>query len=193
MKTLSSYHSNYKEALKELLLFFGENIDRDGLLETPDRVLKMYGELLKGYTQNPADVFKTFKSNGYKDLVTVTNIKFYSLCEHHIIPFYGTVHIGYVPNGKVLGLSKFVRLVELFSHRLQTQENLTNQIANNIETYLKPKGLIISIEATHLCMSMRGVRSDSCVTKTTTIRGSLKNNVASIDQFYRDIKERGKQ
>ena len=190
MKTLNSYHLNYKEALRELLLFFGENTERDGLQETPDRVLRMYGELLSGYSQNPAGVFKTFKSAGYKDLVTVTNIKFYSLCEHHIIPFYGSINIGYIPNGKVLGLSKFVRLVELFSHRLQTQENLTNQIANSIETYLKPKGLIINVEATHLCMSMRGVRSDSCVTKTTTIRGSLKNDVATIDQFYRDIKER---
>ncbi len=117
------------------MVSFGENISREGLTGTPRRVFRMYEELLSGYSQNPDSVFKTFKSNGYKDLVTLTNIDFYSLCEHHLIPFFGKIHIGYIPNGRILGLSKFARLTEILSHRLQTQENLTNQIVNALETH----------------------------------------------------------
>ncbi len=171
----------------QLLNSFGEDISRDGLAETPIRVFRMYEELLSGYSQDPKTVFKTFKSNGYKDLVTLTNIGFHSLCEHHILPFFGKIHIGYIPNGKVLGLSKFVRLTEILSHRLQTQENLTNQIANALEENLNPRGLIVTIEAEHLCMSMRGVRKSDCITKTTIFRGLLKKNTKLVDQFYREI------
>ncbi len=171
----------------QLLNSFGEDISRDGLAETPIRVFRMYEELLSGYSQDPKTVFKTFKSNGYKDLVTLTNIGFHSLCEHHMLPFFGKIHIGYIPNGKVLGLSKFVRLTEILSHRFQTQENLTNQIANALEENLNPRGLIVTIEAEHLCMSMRGVRKRDCITKTTIFRGLLKKNTKLIDQFYREI------
>lgn len=177
--------------VSQLLKSIGENISREGLLETPERVFKMYEELLSGYFQDPKVVFKTFKSNGYKGLVTITNIKFYSLCEHHIIPFFGKIHIAYIPNGKVLGLSKFIRLTEILSHRLQTQENLTNQIANVLEENLTPKGLVVTIEAEHLCMSMRGVRKAECITKTTTLRGLLKTESKLIDQFYREINNQG--
>lgn len=173
--------------VSSLLDSFGEDISREGLEETPQRVFKMYEELLRGYSQDPKSIFKTFKSNGYKDLVTLTNIEFYSLCEHHIIPFFGRIHIGYIPNGKVLGLSKFARLIEILSHRLQTQENLTNEITNALEINLKPKGLIVNIEAEHLCMSMRGVRKSDCITKTTSIRGMLNKNPNLVDQFYREI------
>lgn len=177
--------------VSQLLKSIGENISREGLLETPERVFKMYEELLSGYFQDPKVVFKTFKSNGYKGLVTITNIKFYSLCEHHIIPFFGKIHIAYIPNGKVLGLSKFIRLTEILSHRLQTQENLTNQIANVLEENLTPKGLVVTIEAEHLCMSMRGVRKAECITKTSTLRGLLKTESKLIDQFYREINNQG--
>lgn len=173
--------------VSQLLSGFGEDISREGLVETPQRVFRMYEELLSGYSQDPKTIFKTFKSNGYKDLVTLTNIRFHSLCEHHMIPFFGKIHIGYVPNGKVLGLSKFVRLTEILSHRLQTQENLTNQIANALEENLKPRGLIVTIEAEHLCMSMRGVRKSDCISKTTIFRGLLKKNTKLVDQFYREI------
>lgn len=170
-----------------LLKSFGENPSREGLKETPQRVSRMYEELLVGYSQDPGSVFKTFKSNGYKGLVSVTNIDLFSLCEHHMMPFFGKIHIGYIPSGKILGLSKFARLTEIFSKRLQTQENLTNQITNSIEKYLKPKGVIVTIEAKHLCMSMRGVRKKDCIAKTTSIRGVLKNDTEMIDQFYREI------
>lgn len=170
-----------------MLSLFGEDISREGLVEIPHRVFRMYEELLNGYSHDPKEIFKTFKSNGYKDLITLTNIRFYSLCEHHMIPFFGKIHIGYVPNGKILGLSKFARLIEILSHRLQTQENLTNQIANLLEENLRPRGLAVAIEAEHLCMSMRGVRKSDCITKTTVFKGLIRNNSKLIDQFYREI------
>lgn len=173
--------------VSQLLSDLGEDISREGLVETPKRVFRMYEELLSGYLQDPKTVFKTFKSNGYKDLFTLTNIRFHSLCEHHMIPFFGKIHIGYVPNGKVLGLSKFVRLIEILSHRLQTQENLTNQIVGALEENLNPRGLAVTIEAEHLCMSMRGVRKNDCITKTTILRGLLKKDSKITDQFYREI------
>ncbi len=173
--------------VSKLLSGFGEDVSREGLVETPQRVSRMYEELLGGYSQDPKTVFKTFKSNGYKDLITLTNIRFHSLCEHHMIPFFGKIHIGYIPNGKILGLSKFARLVEILSHRLQTQENLTDQIVCALEENLNPRGLIVTIEAEHLCMSMRGVRKSDCITKTTIIRGLLKKDTKLVDQFYREI------
>lgn len=166
---------------------FGEDSNRSGLKETPDRIYRMYHELLSGYDSDPSVVFKTFESNGYSGLVTAGNIDFYSLCEHHIIPFFGKVHIGYVPNGKVLGLSKFARLVEVYSHRLQTQENLTQQIADALEKYLHPRGFVVYIEAEHLCVSMRGIKKRGFVTKTTIAKGLLEKNKKYIDQFYKDI------
>ena len=140
MGKLSNYRSDNKgtKLVAQLIDFLGENSKRDGLLETPSRVLRMYRELLSGYKEKIGDIYKTFNSKGYKGIVTLTNIDFYSLCEHHMIPFFGKVHIGYVPNGKVLGLSKFARIVEVFSKRLQTQENLTKQIADSFTKYLGP-------------------------------------------------------
>ena len=182
--------SSVEELIKKLLVSAGEDTSREGLRETPQRVGKMYDEILSGYFQDPSLVFKKFKSNGYKDLVTLTNITFYSLCEHHMVPFFGKVHIGYLPNGNILGLSKFVRLTEIFSRRLQTQEHLTGQIADSIEKNLHPRGLIVSIEAEHLCMSMRGVKKNGCITKTTTIRGCMRKQPEFVDQFYREINSR---
>jgi len=180
--------TRYQEKLiVNLLKLFGEDPNREGLRETPSRVLKMYEELLSGYSKDPADVFKIFKNKQSSDLITVTNINFYSLCEHHLIPFFGKVHIGYVPNGRILGFSKFVRLIEIFSKRLQVQETLTRQISDAIEKYLKPKGLIVEIEAEHLCMSMRGVKIKDCITKTTVQMGLLEKDTRLIDQFYRHI------
>lgn len=166
---------------------FGDDPKRSGLRETPDRVYRMYHELLNGYNIEPKTIFKTFDSNGYKGLVTAGNIDFYSLCEHHVIPFFGKVHIGYVPNGRVLGLSKFPRLVEIYSHRLQTQENITQQIAYALEQYLHPRGYIVYVEAEHLCVSMRGIKKKGFVTKTTLSKGLLVKNKKYIKQFYQDI------
>lgn len=176
------------QIIRNLLKCLGEDPDREGLKETPDRVSKMYGELLSGYNQDEKSIFKTFSSRGYHEMVTVANIDFYSLCEHHMVPFFGKVHVGYVPNGRILGLSKFARLVEVYAKRLQTQENLTKQITDSLENNLHPKGLIVHIEAEHLCVSMRGIKKKGFVTKTTASRGLLSNSTQLTEQFYRDIK-----
>jgi GTP cyclohydrolase IA len=179
--------SKVENNVKELIGFYGENTERDGLLETPARVVRMYRELLSGYADDPLKYYKLFTSDGYHDLVTVCNISFYSLCEHHMIPFFGKVHIGYIPNGKVLGLSKFARLVDVFSRRLQTQENITHQLAESIEKNMHPQGLAILIEAEHLCVSMRGIRKKDFVTTTSVFMGKLKDDKRLSEQFYHDI------
>ena len=177
-----------KSLIARVIELYGEDINRDGLKETPKRVAKMYQELLGGYNKNVDDVIKTFDSNGFRDVVTATNIDFYSLCEHHMVPFFGKIHIGYIPNGKILGLSKFARIVEIFSRRLQTQENLTNQIAEVLETKLHPKGFIVHIEAEHLCVSMRGVKKKRFTTRTTIIRGLLNKKSDLVNQFFKDVR-----
>lgn len=179
------------QMVTKLLTIFGEDINRSGLTETPDRVVRMYKELLNGYNMDIDKVFKTFDNNNFNDLITVTNIKFYSLCEHHIIPFFGKVHIAYIPNKKILGLSKFARLVEIYSHRLQTQENLTQQITQSIIEKLQPKGLIVHVEAEHLCVNMRGIKKDGFITKTTIKKGVMEKDKNLQEQFFRDIGLKG--
>lgn len=173
-----------KEYLDGILLLSGENPKRDGLKETPARVARMYEELFKGYRIKDSSVFKKFDSNNVHDLVTVSNIHFYSLCEHHLLPFFGEVHIGYIPNGKVLGLSKFSRLVDIYARRLQTQENLTNQIAQSLQKNLDPIGYLVLIKAEHLCMSMRGINKKGVSTKTMSVGGLLKSNLTLQRQFF---------
>lgn len=176
--------------IKKVLVSAGENPQREGLKDTPKRVAKAYGELLSGYNENPLKTIKLFPSNGFHELVAVTNIDFYSLCEHHMLPFFGKAHIGYIPNGKILGLSKFARIVEIYSKRLQTQENLTKQIYDLISNNVSPKGLVVLLEAKHLCVSMRGIKSNGFATKTALIGGSFKSNNQLLDQFYRDIESK---
>lgn len=176
-----------KDFVDKLLEGSGEDMNRDGLQETPERVLKMYKELLSGYQMDPKEVFKVFESHGYKDLVTVTNIDFYSLCEHHMIPFFGKVHVGYIPNGKILGLSKFARLVDIYARRLQTQEHMTRQIHEAIVKHLNPDACIVHLEAEHLCVSMRGIKKKGFVTETTVKDEYMKKNVDVVDQFYKEI------
>jgi len=180
-------HAVIENQIKELLHSLGEDVERDGLKETPKRVSAMYQELLQGYTTSPKSVFKLFESNDYDGLITVHGIDFYSLCEHHLVPFFGQVHIGYIPNGKILGLSKFARLVDVFARRLQVQEHLTTQIADAIMEHLKPKGVIVFALAEHLCMSMRGVKKKGAVTKTLVMKGVFKEDKQLLDQFYKQI------
>ncbi|KKS11196.1 GTP cyclohydrolase I FolE [Candidatus Gottesmanbacteria bacterium RIFCSPLOWO2_01_FULL_46_21] len=177
----------FTKFIPRLVESFGEDPQREGLNETPGRVLRMYEELLSGYSKNPSSVFKTFKNDGYKDLVTVANINFYSLCEHHLIPFFGKVHIGYVPNGRILGFSKFARLVDVYARRLQTQENLTKQIFDSIQSNLHPKACIVRIEAEHLCVNMRGIKKKDFITKTTVSDNGMRKNGYLTNQFYKDI------
>ncbi|OGC68876.1 GTP cyclohydrolase I FolE [candidate division WWE3 bacterium RIFOXYC1_FULL_39_7] len=171
----------------KLIEHFGEDTSRPGLLETPDRVIRMYNEILGGYKLDEAKLYKVFQSNGYGELITVANIDFYSLCEHHMAPFYGKVHIGYVPDGHVLGLSKFARIVDMFARRLQIQEGLTKQIADSLERHLNPNGVIVHVEAEHLCVNMRGVKKRGFVTKTTVRKGVFRSDGLLVEQFFRDI------
>lgn len=181
--------TDQKKLIKNLIASFGEDVNREGLKETPSRIIRMYSELLDGYRKNPKSVFKKFDSNQYHDLVTAANIDFYSLCEHHIIPFFGKAHIGYVPNGKILGLSKFLRIVDIYARRLQTQENLTKQIFDSIKENLHPRGLIVRIEAEHLCVTMRGVRKKGFIARTTISDKLMKRRKILTDQFYKDIEK----
>ncbi len=182
-------NSNIKaeKLISQLLTYFGEDIQREGLRNTPFRVIRMYEELLSGYKTDPKSLFTVFESNGYEGLVVISDIKFYSLCEHHLVPFHGKVHIGYVPNGKILGISKFARLVDIFAKRLQIQEQLTNQIAESIMDNLHPKGVVVYTIAEHLCISMRGVKKDGSTTKAISNKGIFHEQPQLIDQFYRQL------
>lgn len=166
----------------------GENPEREGLKETPGRVARACKEIFGGYEQNPTEIlFKRFDSSA-SDLVIEKDIQFYSMCEHHLLPFYGKVAIGYVPNGKVVGLSKLVRLVNAFSRRAQIQENLTEQIADALTQNLGSKGVIVYVQAEHMCMSMRGVNRPGVVTSTLSHRGLLSQDKSLRDAFFERIK-----
>ena len=173
--------------IRDLLSYFGEDIGRDGLKETPARVIRMYKELFSGYSEDPKKYFKLFDSNGYHDLVTVANIDFYSLCEHHILPFMGRVHVAYIPDGKVLGLSKIPRIVDIFARRLQVQERMTRQIADLIRDLLHPQGVGVVVEALHLCMMMRGVQKHNARMTTSAMHGAFRANLATRQEFLENI------
>ena len=165
-------------AVRTLIAYAGDDPKREGVLETPKRVVDAYGELYKGYTECPADVLdRTFSETGsYDDLVLVRDIRFNSHCEHHMMPFYGVAHVAYMPVERVVGLSKLARLVDVYARRLQTQEHLTAQIATAIEEILKPRGVAVLIEAEHMCMSLRGVEKPGAATITTQFRGAFRDD-----------------
>ncbi|KAB1086831.1 GTP cyclohydrolase I FolE [Neorhizobium galegae] len=175
-----------EEAVRVLLRWAGDDPAREGLLDTPKRVAASYSELFSGYEQSPEDVLgRIFEEvSGYDDIVLVRDIPFFSHCEHHMLPIIGKAHVAYLPNGRVLGLSKIARVVEIFGRRLQTQENMTAQIANAIEETLKPRGVAVMIEAEHLCMEMRGVQKQGSHTMTTTFTGEFKANAAEQARFF---------
>lgn len=163
-------------AVRELLLAIGEDPDREGLLETPARVARSYAELVAGLDQDPAEVLNATFDVGHDELVLVKDIEMWSMCEHHLVPFFGVAHIGYIPaaEGNVTGLSKLARLVDVFARRPQVQERLTTQIADAMIDVLRPRGVIVVIEAEHLCMTMRGVRKGGARTITSAVRGQLR-------------------
>ena len=162
-------------AVRELLFAIGEDPDRDGLKDTPRRVADAYAELLAGMDQDPREVLSAIFDVGHDELVLVRDIELWSLCEHHLVPFVGVAHVGYIPadGGQVTGLSKLARLVDVFARRPQVQERLTTDIADALEDVLQPRGVIVVIEAEHLCMSMRGVRKGGAKTITSAVRGQL--------------------
>jgi len=170
-------HPRAAAAIRELLLAAGENPDRDGLRDTPARVARMYEEVFAGLRQTPHDVMTTTFDLAHDELVLVRDIELWSQCEHHLVPFFGKAHVGYIPaqDGKITGLSKLARLVDVYARRPQVQERLTTQIADAIEDILHPRGAIVVIEAEHLCMAMRGVRKPGASTTTSSVRGQLRD------------------
>ena len=172
LETTQEIKDKYLSILKEV----GENPDREGLLKTPERASKAMQFLTQGYEMDAEEILKSaLFSEDYSEMVIVKNIELYSLCEHHILPFFGKAHIAYIPNGKIVGLSKLPRIVDVFARRLQVQERLTDQIVNVIDKVLKPKGVAVVIEASHMCMMMRGVQKQNSVTTTSAFRGTFKN------------------
>ena len=166
-----------ERAVRELLLAIGEDPDRDGLKLTPARVARSYTEIFAGMTQRPEDVLTTTFESGHEELILVRDIEVYSTCEHHLLPFHGVAHVGYIPghDGRVTGLSKLARLVDVYARRPQVQERLTSQIADALSEHLKPLGVLVVIECEHLCMSMRGVRRPGSRTITSAVRGQLRD------------------
>ena len=174
----------FQKLIKEMLVLLGENPKREGLERTPERVMKSLKYLTQGYQVDPREILKNsvFKEP-YDEMVIVKDIEIFSLCEHHLLPFYGKAHIAYIPNGKIIGLSKIPRVVEVFSRRLQVQERLTTQIAECLMNALNPKGVAVVIEALHLCMSMRGVRKADAYTITSSMLGAFRKDARSRSEF----------
>jgi GTP cyclohydrolase I len=179
-----------EQAVKTLLAYIGENTAREGLLDTPRRMVEAYDELFQGYRQCPAEVLnRTFgETAGYDDFVLVRDIGFHSHCEHHVMPFYGKAHIAYTPIDRVVGLSKLARLVDAFAHRLQTQEHLTAQIAAAIDKVLQPRGVAVLIEAEHTCMSVRGIAKPGSKTMTTRFTGMFRDNPDEQNRFLNMVR-----
>jgi len=176
-------------AIKKVLLEIGEDPDRQGLQRTPHRVAKMYKELTRGYDQSPDTLINGAMFDvKYDEMVTVTNIEYYSLCEHHMLPFFGVVHVGYIPNGKVVGLSKIPRIVDMFARRLQVQENMTRQIADVLKAHLNPQGVGVVVEGYHMCMMMRGVQKDRAKMITSTMLGVFKGDEKTRSEFLHLIR-----
>jgi len=166
------------------LALFGENPDREGLKETPMRVARAWQELLKGYHQHPAHILgKEFEADGYDQLVLLRGIEFWSTCEHHLLPFAGVAHVGYVPGGRVVGISKLARLVDCFACRLQIQERMTDEIATAIQQHLSPVGVGVVVEARHQCMVCRGVRKQQSVMLTSSLRGCMLDLPSARREF----------
>ena len=174
-----------KEGVRLILEGVGEDITREGLIETPDRIARMYHELAAGYEDDPAvHLSKRFHA-GSSDMVVEKDITFYSFCEHHMLPFFGKAAVAYVPNGEVVGLSKIARTVEVYARRFQLQERLTSQIADAFMKELKPKGVMVLIEAEHMCMSMRGIKKPGAKTVTSVTRGVFEEDEKLQNDFYR--------
>lgn len=177
-----------EEAIRILLEAIDDDPARGGLKGTPARVAGMYEEILRGSGQSAAEVLKTLDSEKHDEIVLIKDIPLYSMCEHHLLPFIGVAHVGYIPDGRICGLSKIVRTVEVFARRLQTQERLTTQIADAVMENLEPMGVIVIIEAEHLCMVMRGVKSPGAKTATSVVRGIFRDNPATRAEAMELIK-----
>jgi GTP cyclohydrolase IA len=179
-----------KKAVREIIIGVGEDPEREGLRDTPRRVAEMYAEVFSGLHEDPADVLSVGFEEGHQEMVIVKDIPFYSMCEHHFLPFHGVAHVGYIPNGRVVGLSKLARAVEILARRPQLQERLSTQLADAIMRALEPQGVGVVISANHLCMQMRGVRKPGSLTVTSAMRGVFQRSSATRSEFMSLVSEK---
>jgi GTP cyclohydrolase IA len=180
-----------EKLIREMLVNIGENPEREGLLKTPQRVSRAWGEIASGYDQSPGEMVRgaLFESEG-KEMIVVNDIDFYSMCEHHMLPFFGKAHVAYIPNGKIVGLSKMARVVEAYARRLQVQERLTSQVANCLMENLQPLGVAVVIKAQHLCMMMRGIQKQNSYAVTSEMLGAFESNPKTRAEFLTLISEK---
>jgi len=184
METLSAVAQDLRGAIKSLIQFVGEDPDREGLKDTPDRLIRAWEFLFGGYKQDPEKVLgKTFDADGYSEMVMLKDIGFYSTCEHHLLPFFGTVTIAYIPQERVVGVSKLARLVDVYARRMQIQERMTAQISSTIKKVLKPMGVMVVVEAQHLCMTSRGVQKKDTLMVTSDFKGVFMNEAVRSEFF----------
>ena len=187
--TLTS--ASFEDLVREMIVRLGEDPQREGLLRTPERVQKAFQFLTRGYNEDPETMLKKALSTvSYDEMVIVKDVEVFSLCEHHMLPFFGKVHVAYIPNGKVIGLSKIPRLIEIFSRRLQIQERLTTQIAETIQKVIQPQGVGVVIEARHLCMMMRGVEKQHSAAVTSSMLGCFRDEQETRTEFLSLIRQR---
>lgn len=177
-----------EDMIRKMIKFLGENPDRDGLAETPKRIIKSWKELYSGYGKNPQDEVKVFDCNSYTGMVLLKDIEMYSTCEHHMLPFFGKCHIAYIPDRKVIGISKLARIMEIYARRLQIQERLTDEIADCLVELLNPKGVAVMIEAQHFCMRARGIEKQNSQMITSSLRGVFLEKDEARQEFLESIK-----
>lgn len=182
-------NSSLEDNFIRILEYIGEDPNREGLLETPNRIVKAYETIFSGYKQNAKDLIKTFSESNYDEMVLLKNIELYSMCEHHMLPFIGKAHVAYIPNKRVIGISKLARIVDMYAKRLQIQERLCDQVTECLMKELDPLGAACVIEAEHLCMRMRGVEKQNSVMITSSLKGSFKDKQATREEFMRLIKD----
>jgi GTP cyclohydrolase I len=188
LDTVNMDFAAIKKAVYEVIKAVGEDPEREGLTNTPDRVSRMYAELLSGYGANPEKIINGALFNiNYDEMVLVRDIEFYSLCEHHMLPFIGRAHVAYLPKGKVIGLSKIPRIVDMYARRLQVQERMTRQIADLLQQTLEPQGVAVVVEAVHMCSMMRGVKKHDARMTTSAMHGAFRANLATREEFLQNI------
>lgn len=181
-------HNALAKNVKNIIDFYAfMDKDSEGLRRTPERVVKAFDEIFAGYKQDPQEVFTTFDADGCDQLVLLDKIPFYSMCEHHMLPFYGTASIAYIPNDRVIGISKLARLLEIYARRLQIQERIGEQITDDLMKYLQPKGAACVLHATHMCMQMRGVRSQGSVMTTSSLKGCFLDEASARAELFQII------
>jgi GTP cyclohydrolase I len=183
--------SALRRAVRDIIRAVGEDPEREGLLDTPRRVAEMYEEVFAGLNQDPAEALKVSFEEGHQEMVIVRDIPFFSMCEHHFLPFHGVAHVGYIPNGRVVGLSKLARALEILARRPQLQERLTSQLADAIMSALAPSGVGVVVRAEHLCMTMRGIQKPGSQAVTSAMRGSFRREIATRAEFMQLIGHEG--